>query len=323
MRRLFLSLMLLFGCSDLGTPSNGGGDPPPTTKTISLACTNNAPVNPGVGWSLLPWELTVDPRPIVSGEPFAATFAAVAHFPRYFLSAAQTALPGGATRANLSHVQATVHVRRGATNAKDVTLRLADVQRSCRYDDSGNDIGPGSFPPCSAPDNPDGSNDDCTGLGGGSDPKNPCGQFVDLQISHDCDRGGPCESLGEDALFECLRNGFCVTAPVVVALEGELDGYVADSSGHVLFGWDDASTGAEILQDSGPDDGTWILPEAEYHTPPGPNGMRWTVRDFEIALECTMAVHGWGPYGVDSRHNLPSPAPDHTLISFPIQQPVE
>jgi hypothetical protein len=288
---------------------------------MSLACSNNTIVG---GFSLLPWELTVDPGSIVSGQPFGAKFSAEAHFPRFFLSAAQ-ALPGGATRANLIAIQATVHVRRGATDPRDVTLTLAPIQRSCRYDDDGNEIGPGSFPPCSEEnDDPDDdSNSDCIGLGGVPSPENPCGQFVDIQISHDCGRDGICERLGEEALRNCLRNGFCVTAPIVLELEGDVDGYVAASAGHVLFGWDDASTGAEIDQTSGPNHGTWFLPEADYYAEPGPNGMRWTVRGEQIALECTMAVSSWGPFGVGSRHGLSSPAPDHTLISFPIQQPID
>jgi hypothetical protein len=332
MRWLVLSSVVLFGCSDLENcpegqvlvddtcvPCDEFCDPPPKTKTMSLACTNNTIVG---GFSFLPWDLTVDPRPIVSGEPFAANFEALARFPIYFLNAAQ-GLPGGVTRANLGDIQATVHVRRGAIDPTDVTLTLAPIQRSCRYDNDGNYIGPSSFPTCSANDNQDGSNDDCTGLGGKPSPENPCGQFVDIPVSHDCARGGICESLGEDALRNCLRNGFCVTAPIVLALEGELDGYVAASAGHVLFGWDDASTGATIDQTSGPNDGTWYLPDAVFDEDPGPNGMRWTVGDLEIALECTMGVSSWGPLGVDSRNNLSSPAPDHTLISFPIQQPVE
>ena len=67
-------------------------------------------------------------------------------------------------------------------------------------------------------------------------------------------------------------------------------------------------------------DGVWILPDAVFGDSPGPNGMRWRLGDDEVAIECTMGVGSWGSFGVRSWNNMTSPAPDHTLISFPIQE---
>jgi len=335
MRWLVLSFGLLLGCSDLPCTEGTCGpldpeivDPDAKTKAVRLACSNDTVFG---GVSLLYWDLTVNPGPIVSGEAFGAQFEALARFDEYFLSFAQEGVPGGVTRVNLLDLQATVHVRRGATDPEDVTLTFAPIQGTCRYDGNGkSEFEGGPFPTCSqANDNPDGSNDDCTGLDGVPQPDNPCGQFVDIPISADCAPGGVCDSLGKpfpilpSALSQCETNGFCVTAPAVVALTGQRDGYVAASSGHVLFGWDDTMPWLGLDQTSGPNDGTWIVPPPVFAEPVGPNGMRWIVGDLPIALECTMAVGSLSSFGVQSRNNLTSPAPDHTLISFPIQQPVD
>ena len=355
---LVASLALLLGCSDLECPEGqprvdgkcqpadpGMVDPPAKTKTMLLACKNylesdddgpGESDDDGSDFSLLPWELTVEPGPILSGSQFGATFSATAHFPEYFLNLAQTEVDGGVSRVNVIELQATVHVRGGATNEagdvpEDVTLKLdPEHPWTCRYDGNGNAAGE-EFPSC-APENdkPDDSNDDCTGLGGAPDPENPCGRFVPIEVSDDCELDGACDTLGEQWLGVpsaqdlCDKNGFCVLGPLEVPLEGSLPGYVAADSGHVLFGWDDASTGAELDQTSGANDGIWILPEvteADFDQPAGPNAMRLIVGDQEIALECTMAVSSWSHFGVGSRDEGASPAPDHTLISFPIQDP--
>jgi len=63
------------------------------------------------------------------------------------------------------------------------------------------------------------------------------------------------------------------------------------------------------------------LPEADFENTDAPNGYRLIQGDLEIALECTMAASGATLFGVNSRDDRPSPAPDHMLISFPIQEP--
>jgi len=336
-------LVLLVGCSDFDCPDGQAradgmcrpdtdGSLEPKTRTIWVSCSNNlidvTPANVQFQ-SLLPWELTVDvgSGPILGGEPFGATFSAVAGFDEYFLYAAQ-GIAGGVSRAELIDLRATVHVRRGVTDGEDVTLGYAEIPWTCRYDRNGQEEPDGDFPACSAEnDKLDGSNDDCIGLGGQTDPQNVCGRFVKIPTSSDCEPGGECERRGDpwpqsiSPLEQCEMNGFCVIGPVEVPLTGALDGYVAADSGHVLFGWDDVSTGARVDQSYGRNDGVWILPEAVFEDPPGPNGMRWRIGDVEVAMECTMGVGSWGPFGVRSWNNMTSPAPDHALISFPIQEP--
>lgn len=325
MRWLCLVLTLSWGCADLR--ASGGEDNPfaSKTKTIELGCASSVSLET----ALVGWDLTVRPEEIVAGQPFRTELQSVARFHGRFLNRAQFIL-GGFNRVELLDLQATVHVRRGAIDPDDVTLRAdPTMPRTCRYDDEGNDQwDAGPFPTClQANDNPDGSNDDCTGLGGRTDPDNPCRQFVEIPWSDDCSPGGDCDLLGKpwfdlpSARELCDKNGFCITDAVLMRLvpvSGEPAEYVADSSGRVLFGWDDASTGAEILQDSGPNDGIWILPRPEFDEPPGPNGARFEVRGFSVALECTMGVGSWSEFGVESRLAGASPSPDHALISFPI-----
>jgi len=198
-----------------------------------------------------------------------------------------------------------------------------DVPWTCRYDEGGEiGVDAGPFAAC-APEksNSDQSNPDCTGLGGEAHPDNRCGQFVDIDTSSDCSLEGPCK----DRQDQCIRNEFCVTGPLVVPLVGEADqfAYAAAPSGSVLFGWDDASTGAELDQTGGPNHGAWGLPPALWDNAPGPNSLRLLVGDddTQVAIECTMAVYSQGPDGVGSRDPLASPTPDHALIAFPIQEP--
>lgn len=340
LRVLVFVLMLvvsavLVSCSDLSMSETGTGgiggaagtggaegivDPDEKTRAIDLACTNN--LTPTVT-TRVPWELTVDPGPIVAGEAIGAVFRSRAVFSDAFFDLAQSAVPGGIDRVELLKLQATVHIREGATGP-DVILESSSIERTCAYDSNGmTGVGAGPFPSCQqANDNPDdGSNSDCTGLGEAPSPDNPCGQFVTIPTSSDCAPDGECDTLdaGLGARnWQCETNGFCVAGSVEVPLEGSLVGYMAAASGDVVFGWDDQSTGATI-QEGGPNDGTWILPPAIFAEPTGPNSIRAMVGDIPVALECTMGVNSQGPDGVDSRDRLSSPTPDWKLISFPIQ----
>lgn len=332
MRVLVVSAALLVGCSDLGCPdgasrtdgfceSTGLIDPDPKTANIPLGCDYNVPPDDtGDLW----WQLTVNPGPIVAGEPFGALFEARALFAGDTLHYAQLYVAGGVNRVEVLDMHATVHVRRGIKDLSadsDVLLNVKPIPTTCRFDENGNE-GPaaGPFPSCSeANDLPDGSNEDCTGFGGAPHSDNRCSRFVDVPTSTDCGPAGPCNSARQT--LQCELNGFCVTGTIEVELEGEKEGYVAAEDGYVLFGWDDASTGATIDQTGGPNDGTWILPKAVFDDPPGPNAMRFIVRDVPIAYECTMGVDAQGPYGVLSREDRSNPAADILLISFPIQQP--
>ena len=149
---------------------------------------------------------------------------------------------------------------------------------------------------------------------------NSCGRFVSLPISTECGPEGICAGLGKAGPdSQCVLNGFCVTGALSLRLQEATGRYTADAQGDVLFGWDDESTGATVREE-GPDEGTWILPEAVYGEPVGPNGFRITVGGFPVALECTMGVDCKDPeLGSGCLSFLSSPTPASELISFPIQ----
>ena len=324
-----LTLALLAACSDLGAtgcregevlddagceadPTNGGtfNDPTPKTRPITLGCINN--ITGAV--SIATWNLTVDPGPIVSGEAFGALFHGLAVVDQTLLDDSQGLVPGGYKRINLLGLSATVLVRAGVTSEpREAVLTPEPIQRTCTYDESGS-TGPeaGPFRPCDeANDHPNGSNGDCTGLGGGPDPENLCGEFYVLTTSNDCTPDGICDGLGKTGSeSQCALSGFCVSGPLEIVLEGAVEGYLADGAGNVLFGWDDENTGAVIDDSGGANDGAYILPPAVFDEPVGPNGFRSLIPGADpVAFECTMAV---------GTSRL-TPTPDTDLISFAIQ----
>lgn len=326
---MFLTLALLAACSDLGSDgcpdgtefcgmdgSTGGVDGEmfvdrgPKTKTITLGCTNTGTDEVFI----MSWDLTVDPGPIVGGEAFGALFHGLAVFDDDLLDLGQAQF-GGYKRSNMLELQATVLVRAGVTSeVREVVLKPEPIEQTCTYDNNGSN-GPdaGPFSRCSkANDNPDGSNEDCTGFGGMADPANLCGEFTTLTTSSDCDPGGTCDDLGKTGPgSQCVQNGFCVSGPLKIVLEGEVEGYLAAGAGSVLFGWDDENTGAVIDESGGPNGGAYILPEAVFDAPSGPNAFRALIPGaVPLAFECTMAV------GPPARL---TPTPDTDLISFEIQ----
>jgi len=272
----------------------------------SLGCRNS--INAVV--SIVDWELRVSPDPIESGQPFTATLGGTALFTESFLDAGNDAVPGGVKEIDLVELKATVRVRSGATG-EDVVLRPEPIPSTCfvRGD------------PCD-PDNNDLPS--VPGLRGNTDCEpvsdaNPCGRYVLLPTSTDCEPGGVCAARNKTGPnSQCEKNSFCITGDLQFRLQEDRGQYTADAEGHVLFGWDDQSTDA-TLREGGPDDGTWILPPAVYDQPTGPNGFRVTVRGLPVAFECTMGVDSQGPLGVDSLAPLSSRTPDSELISFPIQ----
>jgi hypothetical protein len=278
----------------------------PNAKVITVACADN--VTPQIG--VLDWRLEVTPmQSIRGGEPFVATLDGTATFSEGYLDAAQVALPGGVEEINMVDVKATVHVRSGATGA-DVMLTPEEVPYECNV----------SRTPC------DPANDlpGVPGARGNTDCQpesqiNPCGRFIRLPTSSDCGDDGPCAALGKTGPgSQCELNGFCVIGELLVPLEEASGRYFADEDGDVLFGWAEESTGATV-RESGPNAGTWILPEAVYEEPVGPIGTRTTVVGFPVATECTMGVDSRGPLGVDSLDFLSSATPDSALLSFPIE----
>lgn len=254
---------------------------PSPSKTIPVACRNSETEDP----SILDWELTVSTLAIESGEPFAASLSGVAVFDEAFLDGAQEGIPGGVETFNLIALDATVHVRSGATGPDEV-LTTKPIPYRCWFSnaecDPANDV-------LDDPPKPPGlrGNTDCEPV---SDT-NPCGRLVGLSTSRDCDPGGVCAGLGKSE--QCSDNGFCITGDLRLELDREVGNYTADSQGMVVFGWADESTGATIEN----------MPMFEDEL--GPIGLRVGVGPFPVALECVM----------------PASAPASELISFPIETP--
>lgn len=141
-----------------------------------------------------------------------------------------------------------------------------------------------------------------------------------MPISSDCAPGGVCARRNKTGpQSQCDLNGFCITGDLQIPLKGDTGRYTAESDGSVLFGWAEGKSTGATIQDSEPNEGTWILPEAIYEEPDGPIGFRVSIGGFAMALECTMGVDSKGPLGVDSLNSLASPTPNSALPSFPIE----
>ena len=204
---------------DNGTGGTGG-TLPGDQKTITVGCTNNVTTDV----SILPFELAVDTDGITGGASFEATFNAVAQFSEVFLDAAQGAVPGGVTKASLVELNATVHVRSGATG-DDTVMELEDIPYTCTLDDEA-----GMAVPCD-PANDQASipgrlpNTDCVPTGF----FNPCALFVSIPTSDDCSPTGECVSLGKSTDGtdgQCL-NGFCVTGGLPLPLKEATGTYLS------------------------------------------------------------------------------------------------
>jgi len=292
----------LVGCAAIDAPSQD-----PNSKVITVACADNA--TPDIG--VLEWELSVIPKPINGGEPFSVTLAGVATFSEVYLDAAQPVFPGGVEEVNLVDIRVTVHVRSGAFGA-DVNLSPEEIPYECEVSralcDPANDLPsvPGTR-----------GNTDCQP----ENRLNPCGRFVRLPTSSDCAPDGTCAALSKTGPgSQCELNGYCITGDLPLPLQEATGQYVANVRGDVLFGWADESTGA-VIQESGPNEGTWILPTPIYDERLGPIAVRATVGGILVATECAMGVHSKGPLGVNSLDFLSSPTPDSALLSFEIQNP--
>lgn len=253
------------------------------SKTIPVACRNSITED----ISPLDWELTVSTLAIASGDPFAAALSGVAVFPENMLDQGQVEIRGGVEKVNLIALNATVHVRSGATG-DDVVLTSTSEPIPYRCFVSNTECDPDNDV-LDDPPKPPGlrGNTDCQPEG----DINPCGQFVHLAISRDCDPGGVCDGLGKSG--QCSANGFCNTGGVRIELEKEVGNYTADSQGKVLFGWADESTGATIEN----------MPMFEDEL--GPMGFRVGVGSLPVAIECVMAAA----------------TPESDLIAFPIETP--
>jgi len=274
----------------------------------------------------------VKPGRIISGEQIAVIFGGRARVTSSTINTAQTSIPGGFRRTALRDLEARVTVRKGAAQVEggDVVLEASSIPKTCSYDENGNkgpDAGP-EFPRCFEDnDNEDGSNDDCTGLGGMPNPDNLCLSFIPIPTSDDCSPDGECAKLGQAGRpgSPCDVNGFCVMNDVEIELETNSAVYIADRSGSVLFGW--AEQGVDLLEE-GPNRGAYDLEAVtrRFGEPIAISGMDVVVDTpfaggFPFAFECVMGVLSRGPDGVPTIDALVSPSPDGALISCPILEP--
>lgn len=295
----------------LGTGGIGGAggtqppmpiDPPLQTRTVHVACGSNLTET----FETLPWELSVDPTPIEAGGEFSASFTGVAVFSESFLDIAQSPIFGSGIReVNLQDFDATIIVHTGA-NGEDVVLTNQPVEPQCGYEDP-----PGTRASC------DPANDlpGIPGARGNTDcqpqrDSNPCGRFIALPTSDDCEPQGTCWDVGREAAagacsisdfckpeakIQCEANGFCVTGPLELPLTSAVQSFVAGNSQEtVRFGWHQPFPFYET-------------PESVFVAPPGPIGLRFTIGILGLAVDC-----------VASDSELIGPPELSDLISFPI-----
>lgn len=297
-------------CDGTGDDGDGGGaadcqfvaiDPPAATQSLTLGCTDSSSADT----SILSFDLTVDPSPVVSASAVTADLDGVAELSEPFLDTVQDTVSGGVSKVALIDLQATVRLRSGGTGA-DVALVSEPIATTCAADgaacDPANDAA--SVPGARA-------NTDCLP----QSASNPCSRFVPIPTSTDCTEGGVCDSLGK-LDTQCALNGFCVTDALSLPLQASSGSYTADTSGEMRFGWDDASTGATVAGD-----GTWSLPAVAFSDPVGPNGLRVNAGGLAVGFECTMGVPSDDPTHGVGVPDQSSPTPDALLIEFPIQVP--
>ena len=276
--------------------------PADCTKVITLGCTNNVTIDV----SILPFTLNVTPDPVISGTVVPVVLGGIAVFSETFLDAAQGAVPGGVTQADLINLAATVQIRSGGTMAS-ITLTNPPLPTTCLISGAACDpINDQASVPGIQP------NTDCVPTG----TFNPCQALVTIPTSSDCTVGGVCDILGKLA-SECAVNGFCVTSGLPLPFVDQATTFTAAASGIVNFGFDDTTTGATLNPD-----GSYALPAAVFTDPPTPNEIKVNASGLSVALRCTMAVDAGGPDGpVPPVPDQASPTPDARLLNFTILVP--
>jgi hypothetical protein len=269
-----------------------------------MGCTNNVTAD----ISILPFILDVDPGPIVAGGGAVPTnFAGTAVFSEVFLDAAQGAVPGGVTQADLVNLVATVQIRTGGTLGSTIALTNAPLPTTCLIGGGAcNPANDGASVPGSQP------NTDCVPTG----TFNPCQALVSIPTSTDCAPAGLCDSLGKLA-SQCSVNGFCVTGGLPLTLASQAGTFTPAASGIVNFGYADQGTGATVLPN-----GAYSLPAAVFTAPQALNEIKVNASGLSVALVCTMAVDAGGPNGpVPPVPDQASPTPTSLLQTFNIQVP--
>jgi hypothetical protein len=292
-------------CSEQGNCELGS-----VRRELGMACTDDL----GAGAEIMPFELEVYTELLSDRIPAGVLnqmgLTGRAYLPEAYLDGMQTRVPGGVDKVDVRELQATVVVRDGAFWT-DTALPAEDIAFTCALGDSlacdpANDQAgtPGHQP-----------NTDCSPVG----PANPCGRFVSLPTSSDCDPGGVCRLDDWQNIKgnQCAQNGFCVIDRLGLELVLGYVLYQPYRSDRIYLGWDDRNTGA-TLQSGGPNDGTWNLPPAVYSNAVGPNGLRLgfahsaSGESLDVAIECTMGVDSQGPHGVYSADPLSSPTPTYS-----------
>ncbi len=115
------------GAGGAAGAGGGGVDPDPESAELTVGCTNNVTAD----ISILPFTLNVDPGPIGGGASVPTEFGGTAVFSEVFLDAAQGAVPGGVTQADLVNLAATVQIRTGGTLDGTVTLTNEPIPTTC------------------------------------------------------------------------------------------------------------------------------------------------------------------------------------------------
>ena len=285
------------------------------TKEITVSCGNNVTADV----SILPYQLTVDPTPIAANQSFTADLGGVAVFSEVFLDAAQGAVPGGVTKANLVDLIATVQTRGSGATGPNVPVGGGSA---IPYECVLGDTGPGAQQPCD-PINDQASvpgtrgNTDCIPTGF----FNPCGRMVVVPTSSDCAPAGICDMLGKAS--QCAANNFCVTGGLDLDLDPSLGNpYTAGDSGSVaLFGWfdDPADDSPGVGTPPVDGDGTWNMVQPTYTGFAGPVGLAVNAGGLAVQLECVLGVDAGGPDGpMPPVPDDGSPSPDSALLSFPV-----
>lgn len=290
----------------------------PKSELVTVACRVSS-IPDGDPW-VLPYELTIDPGPILADHSFTAEVGGTAVMSDYMLDLFQSpAFDDGTTQFELADFAATVQVRSGATGP-DVELRVdvsaltPGLTRFCQlpYGQVCADDSECLVPPCLPPVT-----------------------LVDIPTSADCAPGGICDALGKanGPDSQCARNGFCATGPLLLPLLSQSVAYRADSSAsEVLWGWADQDVpGLVICPDpSEPGcasnggtvpDGAYALPEGVLVDPAGPIGTRTFVDNaFFFAEQCAMATQSEDGGGAPIP-NVFEPTPDTDLLSCTVHPP--
>jgi hypothetical protein len=290
---------------DGGTECNGAGecisavtacnDGATQTNTVQIGCSNGVTD----AQSPFPNELSITvAEAVVSNQPFDVDASGIGAFPKFFLDAAQSTVPGGVRSAIVEGFNVTVE----ANNGSGQILLQADPDG----------IDPGLVSFCQYPKSTQCTQDsDCI-----VPPCNDPVLLAGVPLSEDCGAGGVCEGLGQGfadgASAQCNITAapeFCVTDDLLVPLfaPGGVQSMTAGASGEVRFNWavdpvtvtcPDANSRCASSGGSIPN-GALILPASIYGDPVGDpgsiglNGIRLNVAGaLFVALQCSAGQDG-------------------------------